>query len=177
MEYSDFELVRGIKNGDKSALDILVRRWYPHIYRYVFKLVAHEQDAYDITQDVFIAVMQNIKSYLPWKKFDGWIFTIAHNKCMDHFRMQKRIGSENTIEFDHLSSVPSFDEAVTLSVAVKDALRHLPAVQREAIILHYFQQFTAKEISHMTNTPLPTIKSRLSTAKKTLFKYLREDFQ
>ena len=177
MEYSDFELVRGIKNGDKSALDLLVRRWYPRIYRYVFKLVEHEQDAYDITQDVFIAMMQNMKGYYPWKKFDSWIFTIAHNKCMDYFRMQKRIVQENAIEFDHISSVPSLDEAVTISVAVKDALGHLPAIQREAIILHYFQQFTAKEISHMTNTPLPTIKSRLSTAKKTLFKYLREDFQ
>lgn len=78
MEYSDRELVHGIKGGDKSALELLVRRWYPRIYGYVFKLTGHEQDAYDLTQDVFIAMMQSIGSYTPWRKFDSWLFTIAH---------------------------------------------------------------------------------------------------
>ena len=67
MEYSDFDLIRGIKSGDRSALDILIRRWYPRIYGYIFKMIGHEQDAYDITQDVFVAVIQNIGSYHPWK--------------------------------------------------------------------------------------------------------------
>ena len=87
MKYSDFDLVRGIKSGDKSALDLLIHRWYPRIYGYVFKLIGHEQDSYDVTQDIFIAMMQNIKNYYPWKKFDSWLFTIAHNKCMDFFLM------------------------------------------------------------------------------------------
>ena len=63
MEYSDFDLIRGIKSGDRSALDILIRRWYSRIYGYTFKMIGHEQDAYDITQDVFVAVIQNIGSY------------------------------------------------------------------------------------------------------------------
>ena len=67
MEYSDHELVRGIKSGDKSALELLIRRWYPRVYGYVFKLTGHEQDAYDLTQDVFIAMMQSIGSYTPWR--------------------------------------------------------------------------------------------------------------
>lgn len=67
MEYSDFDLIRGIKSGNRSALDILIRRWYSRIYGYTFKMIGHEQDAYDITQDVFVAVIQNIGSYHPWK--------------------------------------------------------------------------------------------------------------
>ena len=91
MEYSDHELVHGIKGGDKSALEVLVRRWYPRIYGYVFKLTGHEQDAYDLTHDVFIAMMQSIGSYAPWRKFDSWLFTIAHNKCMDYFRLRRKV--------------------------------------------------------------------------------------
>ena len=91
VEYSDHELVHGIKGGDKSALEVLVRRWYPRIYGYVFKLTGHEQDAYDLTQDVFIAMMQSIGSYTPWRKFDSWLFTIAHNKCMDYFRLRRKV--------------------------------------------------------------------------------------
>lgn len=176
MEYSDHELVRGIKGGDTGALELLVRRWYPRIYRFVFKLTGHEQDAYDLTQDVFIAMMQSIGSYTPWRKFDSWLFTIAHNKCMDHFRLRRKVVQAEETVFDRPDSVASLEDMTELSAAVKAALEKLPAAQREAVILHYFHQFTAKEIAQMTNTPLPTIKSRLRTARNTLSKELREDF-
>ena len=61
--------------------------------------------------------------------------------------------------------------------AIKNALTKLSAPQREVVLLYYFYQYTAKEIAQMTNTPLPTIKSRIGTAKKILARYLREDFQ
>lgn len=177
MEYSDFSLVRGIKSGDKHALDLLVRRWYPQIYGYVFKLIRHEQDAYDITQDSFVAMMLNIQSYRPWNKFDSWLFTIAHNKCMDYFRSQKRLLAEDPIPADQPSPGPLLDELVSDSLSVHEALHQLPALQREAVVLHYFYQFTAREIAHMTSTPLPTIKSRLAAAKKTLAICLGEGFK
>ena len=176
MEYRDHELVRGIKGGDKGALELLVRRWYPRIYGYVFKLTGHEQDACDLTQDVFIAMMQNIGSYTPWRKFDSWLFTIAHNKCMDYFRLRRKVIQAEAAAFNCLDSVTSLEDITGLSISVKAALEKLPAAQREAVILHYFYQFTAKEIAQMTNTPLPTVKSRLRAARSTLSKELREDF-
>ena len=176
VEYSDHELVRGIKGGDKSALELLVRRWYPRIYGYVFKLTGHEQDAYDLTQDVFIAMMQSIGSYTPWRKFDSWLFTIAHNKCMDYFRFRQKIVQAEDTMFDRPDPAASLEDMAAVSLSVKAALEKLPAAQREAVILHYFHQFTAKEIARMTNTPLPTIKSRLRAARNTLSNELREDF-
>ena len=56
-------------------------------------------------------------------------------------------------------------------------LEKLPAAQREAVLLHYFHQFTASEIARVTNTPLPTVKSRLRAARNTLSDKLREDFE
>ena len=176
MEYSDFELVHAIKRGDSNALDVLVRRWYPRIYGYIFKLIGHEQDAYDLTQDVFIAMMQGLPNYRPWKKLDSWLFTIAHNKCMDYFRMQRRTVLPYEVCLNEQTPPP--DETVAVSVAVREALAKLPAVQQEAVILHYFQQYTAEEIAEMTGTPLPTIKSRLRAARKVLSKDLgKKDFQ
>ena len=110
MEYSDRELVHGIKGGDKSALELLVRRWYPRIYGYVFKLTGHEQDAYDLTQDVFIAMMQSIGSYTPWRKFDSWLFTIAHNKCMDYFRLRRKVVQAEDTVFDRPDSAASLED-------------------------------------------------------------------
>ncbi len=177
MEYSDHELVRGIKSGDKGALELLVRRWYPRIYGYVFKLTGHEQDACDLTQDVFIAMMQSIGSYTPWRKFDSWLFTIAHNKCMDYFRLRRKVVQAEDTVFDRPDSAASLEDIAELSASVKAALEKLPAAQREAVLLHYFHQFTVKEIARMTNTPLPTVKSRLRAARNTLSDKLREDFE
>ena len=175
MEYSDFDLIRGIKSGDRSALDILIRRWYPRIYGYIFKMIGHEQDAYDITQDVFVAMMQNIGSYHPWKKFNSWIFTIAHNKCMDYFRFHNRILSVDTISNEQSNFSPILDDIVLDAISIQKALEKLPTIQREIIVLHYYYQFTVREISQMTKTPLPTVKSRLSSAKKVLSKQLQEE--
>lgn len=173
---SDLTLVHSIKLGDKTALDIFVRRWYPRIYGYVFKLLGHEQDSYDVTQECFIAMLQNIQSFRPWKKVNSWLFTIAHNKCIDYFRSQRHfLPTDNSSDRLPSGTLP-LDEAVTVSVTVCQALDMLSPVQREAIVLHYFHRLTAKEIAELTDTPLPTVKSRLSTAKKNLSKYLKEEF-
>ena len=157
VEYSDRELVHGIKGGDKGALELLVCRWYPRIYGYIFKLSGHEQDAYDLTQDVFI--------------------TIAHNKCMDYFRFRQKIVQVEDTMFDRPDPAASLEDMAAVSMSVKAALEKLPAAQREAVILHYFHQFTASEIARVTNTPLPTVKSRLRAARNTLSDKLREDFE
>lgn len=176
MQYSNFELVRGINAGDKSALDLLVRRWYPRIYGYSVKLIGNEQDAYDITQDVLIAMMQNLSQYHPWKRFDSWIFTIAHNKCMDYFRLQKHLVPMPEDMTERPDPSPPPDVLAELTIPVREALGRLSDKQREVVVYHYFYQLTAKEIAELTGAPLPTIKSRLVSAKKALLKDLREVF-
>ena len=68
------------------------------------------------------------------------------------------------------------DMDLMLSRNLNEELEKLPAAQREAVLLHYFHQFTVKEIAQMTNTPLPTVKSRLRAARSTLSDDLWEDF-
>ena len=177
MEYSDFDLIHGIKNGDKDALSLLIRRWYPKVYSYCFRMTENEQDSYDITQNVFISVIQNIERFHIWNKFSSWIFRIAHNKCMDYFRLQKKANSVQTLETELHAPSPALEEQIAVSDTVEKALLRLPEAQRDTIIWHYFLQFTCKEIARMTNTPLPTVKSRLTAAKKTLSKLLWEDFR
>ena len=96
---------------------------------------------------------------------------------MDFFRMQQRVGPPENADIDFPDTSPLIDESVVVSVTIKNALTKLSAPQREVVLLYYFYQYTAKEIAQMTNTPLPTIKSRIGTAKKILARYLREDFQ
>lgn len=176
MEYSDYDLIQRTKAGDMDALDHLVRRWYPRILNYVLKTVKDEQDSYDITQDVFLSVLQNIKVIYPWSRFKSWIFTIAHNKCMDYFRLRRPTDSEDIHDMEVPDSSPLPQDMLVNSLTLESALGKLSVPQREAVVLHYFHQFTAKEIARMTCTPLPTVKSRLASAKRLLTKILEEDF-
>lgn len=177
MELSDFELIRGIQHGNQSALDLLVRRWYPRIYGYCVKLTGNEQDSYDLTQDVFVAVLQNLSKYHPWKPFRSWIFTIAHHKCMDHFRMQAHLLPAEYDFSEQEDPLGSPEVQAEITLPVREALARLPEQQQNAVIWHYLYGMTAIEISNMTKTPLPTIKSRLASGKKKLSKELREVFR
>lgn len=175
MEYSDEALVRAIKSGDDAAMDILVRRWYPRIYSYNYKLLCDKQDAHDVTQDTFLAMIQNIKQFRLLTKFQNWIFSIAHNKCMDFFRLQRRM---LLVDIDSIEDYIANDvnEHLSNRVIVENAIEKLSVVQRETIILYYFQGFTVREISRITNTAIPTIKSRLTAAKRNLAGSLQEAF-
>ena len=175
MEASDFELVRKIKAGDQIAFDIFIRRWYPRIFRYVLKMIAHEQDAYDVTQEVFLAVLRSIASYRPWKKIDSWLFTIAHHKCIDYFRIRADSVSLDALDLDLPSLSAPLDEIAANTVTIEVALLKLPLAQREAVVLHYYHQFSVREIARMTKAPIPTVKSRLSAARKILSLQLREE--
>ena len=166
MEYSDHELVHGIKGGDKSALELLVRRWYPRIYGYVFKLTGHEQDAYDLTQDVFIAMMQSIGSYAPWRKFDSWLFTIAHNKCMDYFRLRRKVVQAEAAVFDRPDPAASLEDMAAVSLSVKAALEKLPAAQREAVIFHR-KGDRANDEHTAANHQVPAPRGQKHTFKRT----------
>ena len=176
MKYSDFDLVCGIKDGDEAALELLIRRWYPRVFRYVWKVVGHEQDAYDLTQDILLAVMQHLPAYYPWKPFDRWLFTIAHNKCMEFFRLQRNRRAADCLEETLPDPALPLEERTVISVTVRQALEKLPPVQREAVTLYYFHRCTAQEVARLTGAPLPTVKSRLRAAKKSLERQLREAF-
>ena len=91
--------------------------------------------------------------------------------------MQQRVGQPESADIDLPDAAPLLDETVVVSVTIKTALTQLSTPQREVALLYYFYQYTAKEIAQMTNSPLPTIKSRIGTAKKILARYLREDFE
>ena len=83
---------------------------------------------------------------------------------------------EDIQDIDTPDPSPLLDDMVTNSLAVEKALDKLSVPQREAVVLHYFHQFTVREITRMTHTPLPTVKSRLASAKRLLEKFLKEDF-
>lgn len=173
MACSDEALVGRIKKGDQAALEELVERWYPRVYAYACRMTGGGQDAQDVTQETFLAVVRSVEGFLPWRAFQSWLFAIAHNKCMDFFRLRGHaVDAPEELE---KARAPEIHDRLLDAMVVEQAVARLPPLQREAIVLHYFDGFTPAEIARMTGTPLSTVRWRLNTAKHTMAQWLKEE--
>ena len=172
MLQSDDGLLRRMADGDEGALEELVDRWYPRIYAYALRTTGREQDAQDVTQETFLAVLRHRKTFVR-RSFQRWLFTIAHHQSVDLFRLQGRLASAPE-ELDKLSD-PDPSGQVLDRAALEQALDRLPPFQREAAVLHYFHGFTPKEIAAMTDNPLSTVRWRLAAARRAMAEHLKED--
>ena len=160
MSQREDTLLRRMETGDEGALAELVDRWYPRIYAYALRTTGREQDAQDVTQETFLAVLRHRKTFFR-RNFQSWLFTIAHHKCIDLFRLQGRL----TALPEELNRLSDPDPSGQV----------LPPLQREAAVLHYFHGFTPKEIAAMTDNPLSTVRWRLAAARRAMAETLKED--
>ena len=84
------ELIALLKERDESAFKQLVLTWQDMVYNTVLGIVQHEEDAEDVSQEVFVQVFQSISSFKSESKLSTWIYRIATTKALDHLRKKKR---------------------------------------------------------------------------------------
>jgi RNA polymerase sigma-70 factor (ECF subfamily) len=160
--------------GDEGACTKILNLYKARIFSYVYRMVHNYHDAEDITFDTFIKCFNALASFDTSKPFTTWLFTIAHNLTMDHFRKHK-IEFEYIDEF-HASSddlVGEFEKKKKTE-QIDRALATLPPVDRELVILFHKEEHTYQEISEIMDMPITTIKTRLHRARKRLSSIVHE---
>src|SRR5574338_172348 len=167
----DQQLIHLFMGGDASALEILIVRHKDKIYTSIFLLVKDKYLAEDIFQDVFIRVIDTIRSgrYTEEGKFLPWAMRIAHNLCVDHFRKVKRTPAIKTGDDRDIFEVINFSEdGVDRRMMqrqshdrVREMLDRLPEDQREVIILRHYAELSFKEIAALTDCSINTALGRM----------------
>jgi len=160
--------------GEPAAWDALFRRYQMPLYVYVFELISDEQAALDLVQETFIAASRHIPGLRDDTKFGSWLFGIAHQKCVQHWRKRREI------LFDEISEPPDEFEDGPDELLIRreqeagfmNLLEQLPPPQRAVLLLHFVEDFSIEEISRITETPAGTVKSRLHYARKSFRKLL-----
>lgn len=180
MEIEDYFLIRRIKAGDTDAWELLVGKYYDQIFSFCVRRCFGDRElASDLTQDIFLKVVENISSYSFTGKFFNYLFTIAVNHCNNHY-VKKKIQAEELKDESKTSSAVSASEIVIRKEeqsSVQTALDQLPDIQKEAIILKYYHEMKVKEIAKVTKVSVPTAQSRIAQGLKKLNKYLdRKEF-
>lgn len=181
MAQSDEKLIKEILKGNESAMEVLVKRYYDLVYSFIYRNANDQNIAYDITQDAFIKMMKNIDKYkMKSGSFKSWLLKIALNTTKDYFKSKtyKQISQSCDIsnyEIEDKTNVIDILSKKEDSIKIKEAIKTLPKLQREALILKYYNDLKIKEISFITGENENTIKSRLFNGVKNLKKLLGGD--
>jgi RNA polymerase sigma-70 factor (ECF subfamily) len=160
-EVEDRDLVQKARRGNVEAYNLLVSRWERRVFNYLLRLVAHREDALDLSQEVFLKAYQNLGKLADPSRFAPWLFRIAHNEAFSLLRKQK----PDAEIVDQPPAAPSSRMLpIETSLAVNSAMGRLSDDQREAVVLKIYQGFKFEEMAEILGCPVSTIKSRLYTA-------------
>lgn len=158
-----------------QAFELLYQRHRGPLYRYLLRLVNDAATANDLYQASWERVIRNRHRYRPSAPFRAWMYRIAHNLAMDHFRRARPVSGRPPDELE--AGAPGPEAALQdeeRAARLSTALKSLPAEQREALLLKLEAGLDLAAIAEITATNPETAKSRLRYAVAKLRRLVRE---
>lgn len=170
-------IVLRCQRGEERAFEELVERWERPLFYYIRRIVSSEEEAWDVLQDTWLSVIRGIRKLREPGALSAWLYRIARNRAISHFRKQPPFQSMTN---DH-GEMEVADEGAEVSLAgleareVHRALGSLSLPHREVLTLRFLEDFTLAEIAEIIGAPMGTVKSRLFHAKRALRSVLDEE--
>lgn len=171
----ELRLIRKIqKRGDRISADLLIRKYYDEIYCYVFKQTTNRDVAMDLTQNIFVSMLHSIASYDEKRAgFRTWLYRIATNKTIDHFRTrsteQKYLLDINDVE---IPDETAFYEGDFVE-RVAEFINSLDVATQQIFRLKFWGEYTFAKVAELLNLPEATVKTKYYRLLKTL----KEEFK
>ncbi len=164
--------------GHAWGFEYLVRKHQGALINYFFRFTQNIDTAKEFSQEVFLRLYTARLRYRPDSKFTTYLFTIAHNLVVNEVFVKKR--PESAADRDEaVDATPSPDDGPEQSLIerdekrrVQDALGHLNARERSALIMKYTEGLSYAEIAEITGTSIAAVESLLSRAKEKMRKSL-----
>ncbi len=171
-------LVKKAQKGDQEAFGELYEILIDPVYRYIYYRV-NSDDAEDLVETVFLRVWENLRQYRPRKKyFSAWVFRIAHNLVVDHYRASKAGVTEELGE--HLpdqnrqhNPIKNTQNALSKEV-LKEAISKLKKPYQEIIVHKFINELSNKELSEVLGKSEGSLRIMQYRALKALRRELEE---
>ncbi len=183
-EAPDEQLMLAYQGGDAGAFQALYTRHKGPLYRFMQRSVREHGLVEELYQDVWMRVIESRARYAPTAKFTTWLYTIAHNRMMDHFRRHSLRAVDASEDAQALGeAMPARSGEQPENVAetradlrrLAEAIAALPHAQREVFLMHEESGMTVAEIAEATGEGVEATKSRLRYALQKLREALRDD--
>lgn len=190
MKNDETDLIERLSAGDERAFKSLFNLYKSKVYNTAAGFLTNENDAEDITQEVFIQVFKSIKHFKEKSQLSTWIYRITVTKCLDVLRKKKtkkrfafitdlfenedKESKESFVNYEHPGVETDKKE---LSAILFKEIDYLPENQRIAFILNKVEQLSYREISGIMDTSVPAVESLISRAKANLKKRLEKYYK
>lgn len=177
---TDSALAVRARDGDGHAFTELVRRHKERVYRIIFRILRHRDDAEDITQVTFVRAFRSLLKYKEEFAFHPWLYRIAVNASLTQLEKRKRQKAVDIEQVpERLVRRPSGEESALEAVErqeivdrIQKALPELPEEQRLVFLLRVNEGLSYDAIAETMDIPRGTVMSRLSRAREALKKHL-----
>lgn len=165
----DIALLREFREGKREAFTQLYLRYRQRVFAYCLRMLGSNEEAEDMFQEVFIRVWQRAYQFTEEKSLSGWIFTIAHNLCLNRIRDRKvldRLDDYTNLAIEHIELGEDW------AARIQAALEAVPPENREPFVLFEYQGLSYLEIAEVMKLSVPAVKSRIYRAREELRRIL-----
>lgn len=173
--------------GQKDSFRFLVEKYQRMVYNTCWRILKNQNDAEDVSQEVFLEVFRSVRHLKDEHDLAGWIFKIAYNKSLNLYRKNSRkLISGNSKEKEISDSEPLMvsSEMPDTCMESKEAMEILfraidclPEAQKNVLLLHKFEGSSHKEICSLMNLSLASVESLIYRSKRNLRKSLANYFK
>ncbi len=177
---TDQELVERVKQGDKTAFDLLVIKYQQRIINLVSRFVRNQSDAQDVTQEAFIKAYRAMPKFRGESAFYTWMYRIAVNTAKNHLAVQSRrpVAAERDItEIEQIEGDNALKDYATpehmllrdeIQETIVKAIENLPNDLKMAITLREVEGLSYEDIASAMDCPIGTVRSRIFRAREAI---------
>jgi RNA polymerase sigma-70 factor (ECF subfamily) len=178
-------LVERVQQGDKSAFDVLVRKYQHKVAKVIARYIRDQDEVLDVSQEAFIKAYRALPNFRGDSAFYTWLYRIAINTAKNHLVARRRrlpttdIEIQDAEQFDGASALKDYATPEQLlqrdqvESTVLKAVDQLPDDLRTAITLREIDGMSYEEIAEAMDCPVGTVRSRIFRAREAVDKMLR----
>ena len=170
----DAELIAGVGRQERSAVRTLVARKLPRLLALATRMLEDRMEAEDVAQEAFMRIWKQAPRWREGEaRFDTWLHRVALNLCYDRLRGRREEPVEELPDPADPAAAPDAQleaqlEAQSRAARVRAALAALPARQREALVLSYYQELSNIEAAPLMGITVEALESLLARARRNL---------
>lgn len=180
-ENEDLFVVLEILRGKTDSYEKILQKYNNKLYGHIFKLVHDKHTAEELTHSVFIKAYKSLDKFDKGKSFSVWLFAIAKNTVIDHFKYMKRHSTIVLVEEldsyndeDMGQSPEHIIERKETIQMVDQVIEYLPPKYKDLILLRYFEELSYESIAARLNLSPNEVKWRLHQARKKMVQCIED---
>lgn len=176
----DADILEACRRGDRTAFNTLVRLHQDRVYRVVRRMIPDADDAWDVSQEVFIRAYEKVAEFRGDAQVSTWLYRIAVNLSLNHIRRSKlrrflRIDDgQHTLQDDTPSASADIERA-ELRKLVAQAIETLPKKQKAVFVLRYHEELPYERIAAVLGTSVGGLKANYHHAVRKIEAYVKKN--